>query len=156
MMARYSDEFRAQAILMLEANGWPERKGALTSTAKHLGLKHPTLSRWARKKQNPPPNELVQEKRFDLIEAIRSELRAIFGELPNARPDADYKELATSAAILIDKLQLLTGEATDRTEVLYAELTVKERVDRVTDLFERARDRRTRLHPGQSATASDS
>lgn len=39
-------------------------------------------------------------------------------ELPNA---ADTKALVTSAAILVDKLQLLTGQATERHEQLTAE-----------------------------------
>ena len=88
-MARYSDEFRAQAVLMLEAAGWPERKGALTSVARTLGIKHQTLSNWARRVQNPPPQNMLPKKAFDLIQAIREELQAILNELPNARPDAD-------------------------------------------------------------------
>lgn len=137
-MARFSDEFRAQAILMLDAAGWPDRRGALVIVARQLGIKHQTLSNWARRVQNPPPQNMLQKKGFDLMQAIRDELQAILEELPNARPDADFKELATSFGIFVDKLQLLEGKATERVELL----TEQERTDRLAAIFEAARTRR--------------
>lgn len=113
---RYTDEFRAQACVMLQSQGWPQQKGALSRVAQYLGVPPTTLRRWSLGLQNPPPAEMVKEKTLDLREAIQDELAAIFGELPHARPDASYKDLATAAAILIDKLQLLEGKPTERTE----------------------------------------
>src|SRR5574341_1314908 len=101
---------------MLESQGWPEQKGALTRTAQYLGIPATTLRRWSTGESNPPPDRIVAEKKLDLAAAIRDELTAIFGELPSARPDADYRALVTAVGILIDKLQLLTGGATERTE----------------------------------------
>lgn len=72
------------------------------------------------------------------MQAIRDELQAILEELPNARPDADFKELATSFGIFVDKLQLLEGKATERVELL----TEQERTDRLAAIFEAARTRR--------------
>lgn len=137
-MARYTDEFRAQAIAMLAAAGYPDVKGAIVRTARQLGIKHQTLSRWARREYNPAPHKTVLVKSFDLKEAIRDELQAILVELPNARPDADFKELATSFGILVDKLQLLEGKATERVELL----TEQERTERLTDILDAARNRR--------------
>lgn len=139
-MARYSDEFRAQAVLMLEAAGYPETKGALTKTARALGIKVMTLSRWGRRTQNPPPNKLVSEKVFDLKEALLNEVQAILEEFPNARPDADYRELGTVLGIVVDKLQLLDGKATERVEIL----TEQERTTRIAELYDTARTRRDR------------
>jgi transposase-like protein len=113
---RYDDKFRASAVLMLEAAGYPDKPGALTSVAANLKMPHQTLSRWARETQNPAPPELVQEKRFDLIEALRSEVQAALGEMKNARPEADYRALTTAVGIMVDKLQLLEGKPTERTE----------------------------------------
>lgn len=113
---RYNDDFRAGLVAMLRSQGWPEQKGALTRVAQYGGVPATTLRRWALGIQNPPPVETVNEKTFDLANAIREELTAIFGELPSARPDADYRALVTAAGILIDKLQLLSGAATERTE----------------------------------------
>lgn len=115
---RYTDDFRASAVLMLEAAGYPEKPGALSAVSSRLDVPHSTLGRWFRADQNPPPSELVHEKRFDLVQAIRDELAGILGEMPNARAEADYRALATGFGILTDKLQLLTGQATERTETI--------------------------------------
>jgi hypothetical protein len=42
-----------------------------------------------------------------------NEMRAIFGEMHEARPDATYQQLATAYGILFDKTQLLTGGPTE-------------------------------------------
>lgn len=139
-MARYSDEFRAQAIVMLEAAGWPNTKGAIVNVARRLGIKHQTLSHWARRTHGEPPQKLLREKTFDLKQAVREELQAIIEELPKARPDADFKELVTSFGIMVDKLQLLDGKATERVEVM----TDDERVNRIAELLDRGRARRDR------------
>lgn len=109
---RYDDEFRASAVLMLEAAGYPEKDGALSYVAGYLGVPYQTLSRWARAVQNPPPTALVHKKRIDLLEAIQEELAAIFPAMKDRREDASYRELVTAAGILIDKQQLLSGKVT--------------------------------------------
>jgi AcrR family transcriptional regulator len=103
---------------MLEAAGYPDMEGALTRVAEHLGVPLSTIHRWFHKKQNPPPSQLVNEKRFDLVEAIKAEIANAFQEMSAARDQASYKDLTTAAAILIDKLQLLSGEPTARTETI--------------------------------------
>ena len=113
---RYTDEYRTNAVLMLEAAGYPNKKGALMQVSKLLKTPYQTLSRWFREIQNPPPPEMVHEKRFDLVEAIKSEIQAAIGEMGQARQDADYRTLATAFGIFVDKLQLLTGEPTERSD----------------------------------------
>lgn len=110
---RYDDKFRASAVVALEAAGYPNSKGALAQVAKLLDVPAMTISRWFKDRNNPPPTEIVTEKRIDLLEMINTELEAIFGVLPNARSSAAYKDLMTGAGILIDKRQLLTGEPTE-------------------------------------------
>lgn len=112
-MARYTDEFRASAVLMLQAAGYPDVEGALVRVARELKIPHQTLSRWGRAKQNPPPHDLVRDKKIDFVQVIETELNAIFGEMPDARPDASYQQLGTVAGILFDKRQLLTGGPTE-------------------------------------------
>lgn len=115
---RYTDEFRANAVLMLEAAGYPGTLGALARVSRHLEVPHQTLRRWFHKMQNPAPSDLVHEKRFDLLAAIKREIASAFSEMDAAREEAGYKDLTTAAAILIDKLQLLSGEPTARTETI--------------------------------------
>ena len=114
-MARrtYTDKFRANAVVMLQAQGYPEKKGALTKVARHLGIAHPTLSRWYRAIQNPAPSNLVQEKIGDLTALLEDEIYAALGAMADRRDEAEYKELATALGIMFDKRQLLTGGPTD-------------------------------------------
>jgi hypothetical protein len=114
---RYDDKFRASAVVMLEAAGYPERKGALEQTAKHLRTPNTTLHGWYNATRNPPPADVRSVKRGEIADIIRSEIYAALEEAPNARPEASYRDLITGAAILVDKLQLLTGNPTERVEL---------------------------------------
>lgn len=116
-MPRYTDEFRAGTVLLLEGAGYPDKKGALAEVAANVGVPAMTISRWFRAAQNPPPNEMVTEKRLALIEVIRNEIYAVAGDFTDTRQDADYKTLVTAFAIMVDKLQLLEGKATERKEL---------------------------------------
>lgn len=141
-MARYTDEFRANSVIMLEMSGYPDKPGALMETAKYLKIPHATLSRWYNGKRNPPPSEMVQIKKETIVDLLKSEIGAALKEMINARQDADYKELATAIGIMIDKMQLLDGKPTDRAEIIDDRLTDEERVSRVAAILERARARR--------------
>lgn len=113
---KYDDKYRASAVIMLEAQGYPNVEGALTSVSRHLGVPLTTLNRWYHAKNNPPPSELVTEKRIEFKEAIKKELQEILGAMPTARGDASYKDLATSFGIMLDKLQLLENKPTNISE----------------------------------------
>jgi len=113
---RYDDKFRASAVVMLEAAGYPDNKGALQRVANHLKMPPSTLHGWVNGSRNPPPSDLRCEKKADLQKYILAELGFVFGEAHNARQDASYRDLMIGFGILVDKLQLLTGEPTSRTE----------------------------------------
>lgn len=115
---RYTDEFRASAVLMLEAAGYPTQEGALSRVARQLQVPAMTLSRWFKGTNNPPPNNLVNEKRIDLVQALRNEANAAVTEMAQARENASYRDLGTVLGILIDKLQLLDGKPTERIETV--------------------------------------
>jgi len=101
---------------MLQAAGYPETKGALSRVAAEVRTPARTISRWFNAEFNPPPDKTVSEKKVDFVQAIRNELQGILNEMPNARADAGYRELATAFGIMVDKLQLLSGEPTERSE----------------------------------------
>lgn len=102
---------------MLEAAGYPDRPGALMSVSNHLHVPHATLSRWARSIQNPPPPELVHEKRLDVVAELTDLLGLTLAAAKGTVNEASNKELATAIGIYIDKLQLLSGKPTERQEV---------------------------------------
>ena len=114
-MARWTDEERASAVLMLEAAGYPQTKGALTRVADNLKIPATTLRRWHLGLSNPPPTETVKRKRVDLRTAIRDEMAAALEEMGHARTEASYRDLGTVLGILFDKLQLLNGDSTANT-----------------------------------------
>ena len=114
---RYDDQYRASAVLMLEAAGYPDRVGALSAVSSRLGVPHPTLSRWARQVQNPAPETLVHEKRLDLVAELTDLLGLSLTAARGTVGDATYRELLTGVGILVDKVQLLTGAPTERAEV---------------------------------------
>jgi hypothetical protein len=110
---RYDDKFRASALLILEAAGYPHKKGALTQASKTTGVPLTTLKGWAKHKENPPPTEIRNEKEFELISWIQNEIKAVAGRVEETRQDASYRELMVSLGILIDKNQILTGKPTE-------------------------------------------
>ena len=136
----YDDEFRASAVLMLEAQGYPERLGAMSQVAKALNVPARTLRRWFKKQSNPPPDRVVRRQKGELVDAILDEVWNVLGEMPAAREDASYRELGTVFGILVDKVQLLSGKATERLEI--NELSDEERAARIAGLLGTARARR--------------
>lgn len=145
---RYSDDYRASAVIMLQAAGYPERRGALMEVANHLGVSHSLIRRWHQHSQNPPPSKMVQIKKDDIILLLKKQLVAAIRELPNALPDAPYFDIARSIGIIVDKLQLLEGEPTER---LALELSDSDRSEQVTEILNAARAREAR----QSANGQD-
>lgn len=145
---RYDDKFRASAVVMLQAAGYTgdenSKKGSLQQVADALGVQPRVLSRWFTGENNPPPDDVVSEKRQDLRDMLRAEIEAALKALPAAREAASYRDIGTVAAILIDKLQLLEGKATDRIAHEHSgELTIEERASRITSILDAARTRRT-------------
>lgn len=110
---KYDDKFRASAVVMLEAAGYPGKEGALTQVAKRLSVPHNTLRGWYHSEHNPPPSQLRQEKKGDLLDWIEEELAGIFSDMPGKREEASYRDMGTVAGILMDKKQLLTGNPTN-------------------------------------------
>lgn len=104
---RYSDDERAQHVLMLEVAGYPKKKGALWQYSKQSGIPHATLSRWFRWKQNPPPIELVQSKKKDMKEALRGLIFDLVDHAHDAANDAGLDPITRGIGIAVDKLLLL-------------------------------------------------
>ncbi len=140
---RYTDEERADLIVMLQSQGYPDKLGALKKVADYAGVSPDVLRRWWKGTQNPPPDKLVAHKKIDLREAIEKELNAIFRDMKVKREDASYRDLGTVAGILFDKKQLIEEKPTERIAHEHSgTLTVDERRNRIAELLDRARTRR--------------
>jgi transposase-like protein len=122
----YSDKFKAGAIAMLQAQGYPDNAAAVADVARHLHVPGRTLRRWFNGTNGRPPDDVVRESKKELVDLFEDEIRAIMDTLPSAREDADYKDLVTGAAILVDKRELLLGKPTSRSQV---DMAVSDMVD---------------------------
>lgn len=119
-MKRYDDKFRASACLMLQAQGYPEMKGSLTYVAEALHVPARTLSRWFNGEQNPPPVEVVNEKRPELITLFEN---IAYKMLSHAQRDdviesMSGKDAVIAGATATDKMRLLQGLPTEIIGVL--------------------------------------
>lgn len=114
---QYSDEDRATACALLEANGYPQKKGAMNKTSKATGIPPSTLRGWFTEQNNPPPTKLRDEKKIDIAEALKNELAEIFQAMHTTRPEASYRELSTALGIVIEKIALVSGDPTQRLAV---------------------------------------
>jgi hypothetical protein len=137
--ATFTDVERAEAVALLKMRGWPEQKGALTAVANHLNIWPRTLDRWAKGEQNPPPDQLVIEKSDQLLASLYSLLGPIVARAMETVGDAEFRELMTGIGILTDKIQNLEGKPTERIEFTNSD----QRRDRIAELFDAARTRRT-------------
>jgi hypothetical protein len=110
----YDDNFRADTVLMLEAAGYPNQKGALTAVAKKVKAPPRTISRWFNKENNPPPDRLVKEKRGELVERLEDMAHMLLDAMgvDIGENGVDAVRAAVAMGITIDKWQLLKGEPT--------------------------------------------
>ena len=123
-------------VLGYGGNG--DKTGAMAKVSKQYNVPPATLRGWWLNEHNPPPTEIRDIKTSEIIALIKNEVHGALTSMPNARPDASYKDLAVAGAVLIDKLQLLEGKATERIE----HISPEQRADRIRELFDIARDRR--------------
>lgn len=138
---RYTDQFRAAAIVALTTAGYPDREGSLIQVSRDLDVPSATLHRWFHSKSNPPPSEIVIYQKRELHEILRDLAYKIAESIPNAMEGANIQQLSTSLGIVIDKMQLLDKQPTERVE---HQFTDTERAERIAALFDAARTRRDR------------
>ena len=111
----YDDKFRASAVVMLEAAGYPTEKGALARTAAHCGVPSPTLHRWFHGKNNPPPSELVTEKKGELADLFENAAYKYISHSVKVEviEETKGKDAIMAAAVAVDKMRLLRGLPTE-------------------------------------------
>jgi hypothetical protein len=112
---------------MLEATGWPDKKGALREVSARLGLHDITLLRWARRAQNPAPDNLVNDKKLEVSEIVEFMFRGFASEILARVSNGDLIDeqtstLLTGFGIGFDKMQLLAGKPTSRVATVQEEL----------------------------------
>lgn len=119
----YTDEDKERARVALDSHG-----GNVTRAAKEASVPRATLQEWrdewAAAAALPVPAEYLpaaaeyirRDKKGEVIEAAWNLASAAFQRAQEALPDASARDAATVAGIAVDKAQLLSGAATERTE----------------------------------------
>jgi len=99
----YSDEQRAEALALLDAN-----EGNVRRTARELGIPRGTLLSW-KDKPKAGVSKLRPQKRGSLFEAGKNVAWLLAGKLQDEEKlrKASYRDIATSFGIVVDKLEVL-------------------------------------------------
>ena len=120
----YTDADREQARVAWEGQG-----RSLRAASRDTGIPLATIQAWAAEWRDPPPAPLAPpevyeavyetirtDKKAEVIQAAWDLASAAFQRAKAALPDASARDAATVAGIAVDKAQLLSGAATERTE----------------------------------------
>lgn len=133
----YTPEFRASALVTLKLNDGDVRK-----SAQQLGVPFQTLYRWKSENETLKKDlAIAADEVYDDVEAdFRHDLKALRNNVLN-HVGGIYGELKAregiiSLAVLIDKVELLSGNATARTAVIGNGDTIDEAIERLNREFE--------------------
>ena len=133
----YTPEFRAQALVTLEAN-----EGNILRTAEQLGIGEATLHAWVSQNRDQKTHlavataEILPDARAGFIDKLKTVRNKVLDHLDNIVPDLKAREAAITLGILIDKTELLEGNVTSRTAIVGNGETVDEAIKRLTDELE--------------------
>ncbi|NJL03082.1 MAG: transposase [Spirulinaceae cyanobacterium SM2_1_0] len=123
---KYSDQEKAGALAVLDANSGDVRK-----TARILGIPYTTLREWCITGPHNDVAELRKHKKIDLAQRLEQIARELTYALPYKIKAANLQQTATSMAIAIDKMQLLRGQPTSIADIAVAQIA--DRIERMTD-----------------------
>jgi hypothetical protein len=115
---RFTDEQQAMFILQMETLGYPENRNAPETIARQKGAPSGrTLRRWWKIRHNPDVDKIVQHKKPDLVAALSELLQLhIDAAIEAVQGSEDLRALDTGIGILVDKLELLSGNPTERSQ----------------------------------------
>ena len=131
----YTEQFRADVLVTLEANG-----GNIAQTASQFEIGEATLHRWVEESSETgghksdiaiAATELIPSTREEFVAELREVRNRTLRHLSNTLEDLKPREAAVTLGILIDKTELLEGNATSRTAVVGSGETVNEAIARL-------------------------
>jgi hypothetical protein len=104
----YSDQERAEAMLVLAANG-----GNLSATAIDTGIPYHTLRHWAAGDRHPEAVQMAWEKMPPLADRLEEVVSLLAEGMddPLKFRKAPLNQIAVALGILIDKVHLLRGQS---------------------------------------------
>ena len=116
---KFTEDEKAMWLLQMEVLNYPNNEHAPYKIAKQKNAPHArTLRRWWRVKGEPHIDKLVEHKKRDFIEELKNLLGLHIDAAKEAvKGSEDIRAIDTGIGIIVDKLQLLQGEPTERKEL---------------------------------------
>jgi transposase-like protein len=133
----YTPEFKANVLVGIKSNG-----GNIEATAFQFGIPRTTIYRWLN--ENVAQKELADEitkVEGEFVEDLRELRNKVLHRVVGLVDEMTAKEATVALGILIDKIQLLTGQATDRREIIGNGESVDEAIKRLSAELESRPDR---------------
>lgn len=143
-MAKYSDKFKASAVVTLQGAGYPDNPHKLKEIASSLNVPVRTLRRWYKSEVGAPSDKIVQQEKRDMS----NELRKLFFKLIDHALDDDVidemsgQQAVTSMGIVFDKMRLLMGLPTQIVGIMPEVVSALERAgENPEEVFKRLIER---------------
>lgn len=136
----YTPQQRAEALVTLESNG-----GNIAQTANQLNIGEATLHRWIDESSENGVHksdlavataEIMPSTREEFISELKDVRNRVLKRLAETVDDLKAREAAITLGILIDKTELLEGNATSRTAIVGNGETIDEAILRLTSELE--------------------
>lgn len=133
----YNSQQRAEALALLEAN-----EGNILRTSQQLGIGEATLHDWVSQSRDPKTpiaeetKAILPEVKEDFLARLVTARDKVLDQLDTQIADLKAREAAVTLGILIDKVELLKGNATQRVESVGNGETVNEAIERIKQEFE--------------------
>ncbi len=114
----YSDADVAGAVLLLEAAGYPDRRGAMEEVCKATGINDNTLRNWYTRERRTIDPRVEGRKRAEIVDALGDLQDKLIRKLSEKLEDnsASLRDIAIAFGIVSDKRALLLGHATQNVE----------------------------------------
>lgn len=143
--SRHDDDFKSWVYVTLQGNS-----GNVYKTAKETGVHEATLRTWVKKWQNEGVPEVILDKIPDIVEAevdqwssVRNKaLQKLLSLIPQAT-ERQLSALANIAGMAEDKVRMIQGLPTNRTETVQRNLPNAEDVNKFIDGLVNAQKKRT-------------
>jgi len=151
----YTEQQRADTLIALEANG-----GNIKLTSEQTGIPRPTIYAWLSDNLTLKSDhaiataELIPATREAFKNRLTSLRDKVLGHLEVNFEDLSARESVVALGILIDKVELLEGNATSRTAVVGSGETIDEAITRITNELELRINRNTVLEVESSTSGA--
>jgi hypothetical protein len=127
-MSKYSDDYKADAIAQLIADGYPDNEYAPRNVRKILVDSYgfapvaKTLKRWFDGREGAPPDKNVQQQKNELADTFEqiAEKYLQHASQDTVVTESKGKEAVMTAAIAVDKMRLLRNLPTEIVGVIPA------------------------------------